>query len=243
MDKFTALLEKATDADKVELKIHKNAQVACLKSYNDEPSAARQKDLKSARVALDELINRLWGAYFPEDDAFETVKEALAYLRAKGYKIAPSKFYADLKPKGKRPPLVPRQKDGAFLKRDLLLYAKSLTYMGDPAAGLDQAQRRKLELETRKLEKQTQLLTHELKVKEAKFIPREEAELNSAAAISVLEANVRNLHLTRAGDWITLAKGDPAQTARLIEAMGRGMDDLFHALSKTEDIHMKEAKP
>jgi len=25
--------------------------------------------------------------------------------------------------------------------------------------------------------------------------------------------------------------------------MGRGMDDLFHALSKTEDIHIKEAKP
>jgi hypothetical protein len=235
MDKFQTLLEKATDADKVELKIHKNAQVACLKSYNDEPSAARQKDLKSARVALDELVNRLWGAYFPEDDAFETVKEALAYLRAKGYKIAPSKFYADLKPKGKRPPLVPRQKDGAFLKRDLLLYAKSLTYMGDPAAGLDQAQRRKLELETRKLEKQTQLLTHELKVKEAKFIPREEAELNRAAALSIIEANVKNLHMTHAGRWIALADGDPATTAKVISAMGLAFADLFTQMSKTNE--------
>lgn len=238
MDKLTQLLEKANDTHKVELKIHHNAQVACLKSYNDDPTAARQKDLKAARDALEDVIARFWAIYFPDEDQFETVKEALAYLRGKGYKIASSKFYADCKSTKKHPAKVRRQPSGAFLKRDLLLYAKSLTYLGDPAAGLDQAQRRKLELETKKLEKQTALLDHELQVKRAQFIPREEAELNRAAALSIIEANVRNLHMTHAGRWITLAAGDPGVTQKVISAMGLALDDLFTRMSKTNEYQV-----
>jgi len=238
MDKLTQLLEKASDTHKVELKIHNNAQVSCLKAYNDDPTAARQKDLKSARDALEDVIARLWPTYFPDEEQADTVKEALAYLRGKGYKIASSKFYADCKSTKKHPAKVRRQPSGAFLKRDLLLYAKTLTYLGDPAAGLDQAQRRKLELETRKLEKQTALLDHDLQVKRGQFIPREEAELNRAAALSVIEANVRNLHLTHAGRWITLAAGDPAHTSKVIAAMGQALDDLFNRMAKTDEYQV-----
>jgi len=239
MDKLKTLLETASDADKVELKIHHNATVSCLKSYNDEPTAAKQRDLSSARAALDEVVSRLWGVYFPEEERLETVKEALAFLVGKGFKVKNSKFYADCKGTIKTPAKVGRQKDGSFLKRDLLLYAKTLPYLGDPAAGLDQAQRRKLDLETRKIEKQTELLEHELSVKQGKFVPREEAELARAAAISIIEANIRNLHLTNAGDWISIVEGAPAAASRLIDAMGQALDDLFNRLSKMDEFQVQ----
>jgi len=219
MDKLTQLLEKATDTDRVELKIHHNAQVACLKAYNDDPTALRQRDLKSARDALEDVINRLWPVYFPDEDRVETVKEAIAWLRAKGYKIANSKFYQDCKGTKKTPAKCRRQVDGSFLVRDLYLYAKSLTYLGDPAAGLDQAHRRKLELETRKLEKQTALLDHDLKVKQGAFVPREEADMMRAALVSILEANVKNMLMTHAGRWIAWVGGDPQKTSDFINAM------------------------
>jgi len=236
MTKLETLLEKASDADKVELKIHHNAQVACLKAYNEEPTAAKQKDLNAARAGLQETINRLWAVYFPEDDRVENVKEALAFLRNKGFKIAKTKFYKDMKPNGRNPPVIACQRDGSFLVRDLLLYAKSLPYLGDPAAGLDQAHRRKLELETRKLEKQTELLEHDLKVKQKEFIHREDAELQRAASISVVEANIRNMHLTLAGEWVALVEGREAHTSRLIDAMGQALDDVFNAMAKSGEI-------
>jgi len=229
-DKLQRLIETATDADKVELKILHNASVACLKAYNDEPTAAKKKDLDAARTGLDAAIARMWPVYFPEEDRFENAKEAIAYLLGKGYKIAKSKFYKD---RGKKFNV---NIDGSINKRELLLYAKTLKYLGDPAAGLDKIQRKKVELETEKLAKQTELLDYALKVKEGAYIAREEAEMGRAAAISIIEANIRNMHLSLAAEWIDLAGGDPLATPRLIDAMGGALDDLFNRLVKMEEF-------
>jgi hypothetical protein len=237
-DKLTQLLEIASDADKVELKIRSNAKVACLKAVADEPTAANQKNLNAAEANLISTIERLWGAYFPDEEKFDKIADAHIYLINKGYKISPSKFYeaCNGSKSKKLKPVVPRQKDGSILKRDLLLYAKSLKYLGDPAAGLDQAQKRKLALEAEKLERQNALLEWDLRIKEGAYISRADAEMARAAAISIIEANIRNLHLTLSGEWIRLVEGNPDHTPRLIDAMGDALNDLFNRLARMEEF-------
>jgi hypothetical protein len=232
-DRLTRLLEIAGDTDKVELKICHNATVSCLKAYNDDPTAARKRDLDAARAGLAEAIDRMWPIYHPEAERFPNVLAVVAYLKSQGFKIAKSKIYKDRKDHQIRV-----QPDGSVLKKDADAYAKTLKLLGDPLKGLEEAQRKKLELETLKLEKQTQILTHELKVKEGLFVPRDEADLARAAALSVIEANVRNLHLTCAGDWIGIVSGDPASTAPLIDAMGQQLDDLFNRLSQAGEFQL-----
>lgn len=228
--KLDQLLETATDTDKVELKILHNASVSCLKSYNEEPTAAKKKDWDMARAGLDDAITRMWPVYFPDEDKFETAKEALAYLKNKGYKIAKSKFYAD---RGKK---LQDQKDGSILKRDLLLYAKSLKYLGDPAAGLDQAQRKKLQLETEKLSKQTALLDHDLKVKQGAYVERAEAEMARAATISIIEATNKNMYSSHAAEWVALVKGDQSMVGAFIDAINQVHDDVYNQLARLEEF-------
>jgi len=229
-DRITQLLETATDADKVELKILHNASISCLKAYNEEPTAAKKKDLDAARAGLDDAMARMWPVYFPDEESFDNAKEAIIWLKGQGYKIAKSKFYKD---RGKK---VKVQVDGSIYKRDLVLYAKTLKYLGDPAEGMTQAQLKKTKLETNKLEIQTK--REELKYQQelGELISRSESDMGKAALISILEANFRNMFLTKAGDWIVAAGGDPAETARLIDVMGTDLDDLFNVLARLDEF-------
>jgi hypothetical protein len=245
MDKFTTLLEKATDADKVELKIHKNALVACLKSYNDEYSVARGKDLKMAREGLKDLIETLWPKYSPpekvpviQEDSFATRKDALDYLEAEKFKIKKSKFYGDCKPKTNkkgdviRPALVRMQQDGTITKNDLIFYAQSLDLKNDPTEEAGKRHIQKLEGEIRRINLQNALLQMEKDVKEGKVILREEAELSRAnAEISIFSA-LNNTVSTKTPDWIELVDGDQAKTPLLIAAFIDILDDTRNALAR-----------
>jgi hypothetical protein len=117
--------------------------------------------------------------------------------------------------------------------------AKIFPFYGDPAASMDKQFQKKLKLEIQRLQKQNKTMAFDLKVKEGKFIPRDEAEQHHAATITIIEANVKNLHLTAAPDIIQIVKGDSTQVGALVESLATHMDDLFNALAKTDTIEMK----
>ena len=216
-----------------ELTIVRNAVASTLKRYETEPTVANKKNLDAARAGLDEAVARMWAVYVPEDSRFKTLLEVVGYLKGKGYKIAKSKIYQDRKNNQIRV-----QADGSVLKRDADAYSKTLQLLGDPLKGLEASQLKKSELEMARLEKQNQLLDYEIGVKEGLYVSRPEAEMAAASNITVIEANIKNMHVSHALGWIDLVGGDHNRVGDLIEAMENKLNEMFNQLAKTGQFHV-----
>jgi len=67
-DQVKQLLEVCSQAEGAELKVLHNAQIKCLRSYQDDPTFQRKKDWDAAKAGLDECVNRLWYRYFGEEE-------------------------------------------------------------------------------------------------------------------------------------------------------------------------------
>lgn len=225
------LLEIASDADKVELKILHNASVSCLKSYNDEPTSVRKKDLDAARAGLAEAISRMWPLYFPDEERFENLLAVQKYLRSRGYKVGKSKIYNDRKNR-----FIKVNADGSVLKKEADRYARTLEYLGDPAKGLEAAARQKMEKEVERLVLQIKGLEHDLAAKQGKYVLRDEADMEKAGLVTVIEANIRNLHASRAGEWIDFLGADPVRTGPFAELLRQELDDVFRSLARMDEF-------
>jgi len=232
-DKFQRLLEKASDADKVELKILHNASVSCLKSYNDTPTSQRKRDLDAARSGLDDAIERMWQLYFEDEAAFKNLLEAAGYLRGLGYKIGKSKLYADAKRKQIR-----IQADGSVLKRAADAYATTLRLLGDPLKGLEASQARKADLEVRRLEQIVGALEFDQEVREGKYVLRADAELDRASNAGAIFTALSNGLLSTARDLLDAAHGDPHHIVDFIEALKRELERIANSLSQMEEFEV-----
>jgi hypothetical protein len=226
-------MEVAGDSDQVELKILHNASVSCLKKYNDEPTAARMRDLDAAREGLAELIERLWSRYYPDEDRFKNLLEAMKFLKGQGYKIGKSKIYKDAQQKQIRV-----QADGSILKRDAEAYAKTLKLLGDPLRGLEATQKRKGELEVRRLEQIVAALEHEQEVREGKYVLKADAELDRANNAGAIFTALSNGLLSSARELLDAAKGDPHRLVTFIEALKRELERAANSLSKLEEFEL-----
>lgn len=232
-DRITQLIEIASDVDNIELKIVHNATVSCLKAYNGEPTAARKRDLDSARAALDEAIERLWPKYFPEDSRFKNLLEAMKYLKGQGYKVGKSKIYQDRKNKQIRV-----REDGSVLKRDADAYSKTLQMLGDPLRGLEAIQKQKAELETKRLDQIVKGLVYEQDIREEKYVLRADAELERANNASAIFTGISNGLLACARDLIEAAAGDPGRLTDFVAAMKEELERVANSLSKLEEFEM-----
>ena len=232
-NKLSKLIKVAGKQDAVELKIRNNATVTTLKAYNEEPTAARQRDLDAAQAGLEALVDRLWPRYFPEDDTFKNLLEVVAYLKSQGYKIAKSKAYKDAKDKQIRV-----QPDGSVLKRDADAYAKTLKLLGDPLKGLEAAQARKAELEIRRTELIVAALEHEQEVREGKYLLREEAEMVRADNARALFVVLSNGLLSAARRLLDAAMGDPNRLSEFVGAMQGEMERVANGLARMEEFEV-----
>jgi len=227
--KIEKLLEIASDADKVELKIIHNAYLACLKALNENPTEAgtRTGHVTNARKGLEETVARLWASYFPETKGFENGLAAWKWLQAKNYKVGRAKFYKDLKD----PKKLQQEADGSILQSKLELYAGTLKYLGDPAEAMQGWQTKEAKLKVEKLETETALKKIELQLKQAAVILRRDADLMRTAIITVLDSTLKNAYITRAPALVEVVAGDPAKVRALIAELNEIQNDAFCGLA------------
>lgn len=233
MDRFDRLLEIASDAHKLELTIRHNAHVKCLRDYNSDPTAGRDRDLAAAKKGLEELMDRLWPVYFPEEDRFKNLLEAMKHLKGLGYKIGKSKIYKDAKDRQIRV-----QADGAVLKRDAEAYAKTLKLLGDPLKGLEAAQARKAELEIERLEHIMAGLKRERDIQEGRFVLAEDSDLEKANNAGAIFVALSNVLLNSARELIEACAGDQRRIEIFIEAVKQQLERAANSLSKMEEFEV-----
>lgn len=73
-EQIKQILKVCSQSEAAEIKVLHNAQIQCLKSYQEEPTAQRKKDWDAAKAGYQECESRLWYRYFDEeqeDDAHE----------------------------------------------------------------------------------------------------------------------------------------------------------------------------
>ena len=233
-DKIEKLMKLAGEDDVEELTILRNASADNLKKYKEDPTAANKKNLDAARAALNEAVERLWVKYVPEDSRFKNLLEVVGYLKGKGYKISKSKIYKD-----RRDDQIRVQVDGSVLQKDADAYSKTLSLLGDPLRGLEAAQKKKAELETKRLEHQIENLEHELAVKRDRYVLREDAELERAENATSIFIVISNGLIGRARYLIEAAGGSPEKLLEFVEALKQELNHAANAVSKMETIDFR----
>lgn len=84
MDVTAPPLEGLSKQDRARYTVFHNAVINCTRAYNEDPTAARLRDLRAAEEALEDLKTAIGLAEIHEagDHRFKTRKEAYDWLRS-----------------------------------------------------------------------------------------------------------------------------------------------------------------
>ena len=144
---------------------------------------------------------------------FGSVKDVLAYLEDQGRKISQSQLYKDI-----RLGFLRRQKDGGFSRRDVDQYASTLKLVAMPekeADAMSDLARQDLEEKVAKTREQRLAISFDRKVKEGKYILREDVALELASRASALDVSLRSVFRLYAPDYIRMVGGDATKAEEL----------------------------
>ncbi len=131
------------------------------------------------------------------------------------------------------------------MKRDVDKYAATLTSHALPNKDLAVAQEyasRKAKAEAEKLEEQAKAERFKNDVREGKFIPRDDVEVELAARAGVLATGLRTAFETQMLDFIYLVGGNPKKAADLLLAYERQLDMALNEYSRpiTYDVSLED---
>jgi hypothetical protein len=229
MDKFKSLLDVADDQDKTELTLLHNAVIRNMRAYQENSTAAALRDWEAAKTRKERMIEELWQKYFGVTKGYAGPLEVLRALEADGYKISKSTLYRDIKAGKLR-----READGQILDIAVQAYVARLERVdgGGETVGADQ--QRKLQEEIKSLQLRNRAAEHDLQVKQGKFFPKADFEMELAGRAAVLDAGLKHFFQTGAAEIITLVGGDRSKIPDLIEMLTAALDQLMSAYADVE---------
>lgn len=214
--------------------IRYNALIATMKAYQDEPTAARDRDWRAAKESFDAFVRTLR----PEDnDRFDNLADALAYLKDEGWRAAQTSIYRHQKEGKVRP-----RPDGSYWKSDIDKYAR--TFLRQAATGQRVSERIE-DLQRKKLEKELQNLKIEIERKQfalgrdqGKYIPKDQMDIELAGRAGILEAGLKHWIQSHAADWIRLTGGDTKKVGELIHSMIYGLDEHLNEFAGVREYRI-----
>lgn len=208
-----SLLERSSGTD---VPLLLKAKEDAKRRVKDDPSSANL-------VALDRATQMLRDAMSNQDGGnFGSVKDVLAYLENQGRKISQSQLYKDIKLGFLR-----RQKDGGFSRRDVDQYASTLQLVAMPekeADAMSELARQDLEEKVAKTREQRLAISFDRKVKEGKYILREDVALELASRASALDVSLRSVFRLYAPDYIRMVGGDATKAEELATEFDKNLD-------------------
>ena len=246
-DRFEKLLEAAGEADKAELELAHHGKVRAMRAYNESPGRRTRDDYQAACQFYDEVVERLWGKYFPaagpDDGAerFKNRKQAFDWLKAEGYKVSQGKFYKDCE---RGFPAVHR--DGTVSRWQVLEYARRLdggrNGTADPAVLADRDERKK-QLEIRRLELAVAREEREARREDERWILKEDAWAQVAALVGVILDALRHHFYVAAPRIVVAASGAAGREPEVYETCEEVIAAAFNearATGRIESMFEKE---
>lgn len=223
-----SLLERSSGTD---VPLLLKAKEDAKRRVKDDPSSANL-------VALDRATQMLRDAMSNQDGGnFGSVKDVLAYLEDQGRKISQSQLYKDIKLGFLR-----RQKDGGFSRRDVDQYASTLPMLALPekeADAMSDLARQELEEKVAKTREQRLAIAFDRRVKQGKYILREEVALELASRVSILDVGLRSVFRLYAPDYIRMVGGDVAKAEELAAEFDKNLDAALTEYSQPMDFKVE----
>lgn len=220
-----SLLERSSGTD---VPLLLKAKEDAKRRVKDDPSSANL-------VALDRATQMLRDAMSNQDGGnFGSVKDVLAYLEDQGRKISQSQLYKDI-----RQGFLRRQKDGGFSRRDVDQYASTLKLVAMPereADAMSDLARQELEEKVAKTREQRLAISFDRKVKEGKYLLREDVALELASRASALDVSLRSVFRLYAPDYIRMVGGDVAKAEELATEFDKNLDAALTEYSRPMDF-------
>lgn len=234
-DRVKRLHEVSAGQDKAEISLLHNAVLGRMSAYKDKPTRANKIDWDAAKEGLADLTNKLWPKYFPEDavtpdpQRFERQKDALEWLRAKGYKVSGGKFSNDWNG-GKV-----KVHQGGVSFAALLEYAATLDVDHKKIANSEQRAARKDDLEIRQLELKNEKFELENRKEDSRWILRETATDSTAALLVLLRSALRHHFGVKTPVIVLAAAGDPARAVEVESVLQETISAAFNELASTRE--------
>ena len=230
-DRVKRLHESSNGQDKAEISLHHNAVLSRMSTYKDKPTRANKIDWDAAKEGLVECVDRLWSKYFPEDTVtpdpqrFERQKDALEWLRAKGYKVSGGKFSNDWNG-GKV-----KVHQGGVSFAALLEYAATLDVDHKKIANSEQRAAIKEGLEIKLLEEKLRRAELENRRDDDRWSLKEEAEAHEAALMGVLADTFRHRVYLDHGMLLQAAGGDQERSPEFARALQDFVNSAFNEVA------------
>ena len=198
-----------------------------LKAKEDAKRRVKEDPSSANLVALDRATQMLRDAMSNQDGGnFGSVKDVLAYLEDQGRKISQSQLYKDI-----RLGFLRRQKDGGFSRRDVDQYASTLKLVA-----MSDLARQELEEKVAKTREQRLAISFDRKVKEGKYLLREDVALELASRASALDVSLRSVFRLYAPDYIRMVGGDVAKAEELATEFDKNLDAALTEYSRPMDF-------
>lgn len=206
------------------------AKVKAQNAVNKEPTAANLSALEKATKMLADLQME------EPEPAVANRLEVMKHLRREGFKIGKSKLYKD-----SAAGLLKIQPDGSVLERDIDRYVR-VAGLKKPAeisdGELQILQKKKNEMEVRKLEAQVSDLTFKQAVAQGRYIPRAEFEMEMAGRAGALDAGLRHRFLSECRDLVDAVSGDPALVPIIQEMLGKMLDEALNEYASLDNFQV-----
>ena len=169
--------------------------------------------------------------------SFSGVKDVLAYLQTQGRKTSQSQIYKDLKRGYLR-----RQADGSFRQRDVDMYASTLQAYALPEKegdAMSELARQDMEEKVAKTREQRLAIAFDRKVKEGKYILREDVALELASRATTLGVGLRSVFRLHAPDYIRMVDGDVARAEELAAEFEKNLDAALNEYSRPMEFKVE----
>lgn len=237
-------LEGLSKQDRARYTVFYNAVINCTRAYNEDPTAARLRDLRAAEEALEDLKTAIGLAEIHEagDHRFKTRKEAYDWLRSQGCQVSIGKFYQDIKRRENNAPALNADKTLSRYQVELYRYK-----LGEQAAPPDLTAMAQDRVDYAHAREKAEAEIAQMK---AERMRREEDNrwVEQITAWGVLAATLgelrdairRCLHDSQA-DLVSAAGGEPHRAPELYEAADQVIGRAFNQIAaKAVDITFVE---
>ena len=198
----------------------------------DDPSAANLTALSRATQMLRDAMSNNG-----EQATLATVKDVLAYLRSCGRKVSQSQVYKDIK-RG----FLRRQRDASFSRREVDRYAGTLALTAMPERQADQMgdlARQELEEKIAKTREQRLGISFDRKVREGKYILREDVALELASRAAALDVGLRSVFRLHVADYIRMVGGNVEKAEDLAAEFEKNLDAALTEYSRPMDFRVE----
>lgn len=186
-----------------------NGVVSGAAAYQQESILSNLKNWQAAEAALGEFVRNL-SIKKPDSAVFRNRVAVIDYLKQQQIKVGKSKLYKDADSGRLRV-----QADGSVLLSDVELYMRAyLTpkQKTSVTADIEELQKEKLELESKKLKEQIAKLEWDREKEAGKYLLRSDFEMELAARAAVLQVTLQQMAESKAYEWIAVCKGDHTKT-------------------------------